>query len=85
MTVKPGSGNTRNAETRYKICVNVVSPLSTGVDAFCCFDTHPKATVNKPRLDEESENFFDSYGDAAFTHILLHGDTMVPTNSSEMK
>ena len=85
MTVKPGSGNTRNAETRYKICVECGEPPSRGVDALRCFDTHPKAAVNKPRLDEESENLFDSDGDASFTHILLHGDTVMPMNSSGKK
>jgi hypothetical protein len=45
---------------------------------FLCFDTHPKAAVNKSGLDEESENLFDFHGDAALTHIVLYGDTMFP-------
>jgi hypothetical protein len=80
ITVKPGSGNTRNAEIRYKICVSVVSQ---GVDAFRCSDTHPKAAVNESGLDQESENLFDFHGDAAFTHILLYGDAMFPADLSE--
>lgn len=79
MTMKPGSGNTRNAETRYRICDQ---SSKSGVLPVCS-DTHPKTAINKSRLNEEGENFFDPHGDASFTHILLYGDTMVPNHLSE--
>lgn len=82
--MKPGSGNTRNAETRYRICGQCGG--KSGVSKCVlpvCSDTYPKTAVNKPRLDEEGENLFDSHRDASFTHIFLYGNTMLPDNLSE--
>jgi len=86
MTMKPGSGNTRNAETRYRICGQCggKSDVSTASVFYqSCPDTHPKTAINKSRLNEEGENLFDSHRDASFTHILLYGNTMLPNNLSE--
>ena len=66
MTVNPGSGNTRNAEIRYKICNGMVNP-SENNDAL---RTYPKAAINKTGLDEQSEDPLDPHGYAPFAQVF---------------
>ena len=68
MTVKPGSGNTRNAEIKYKIC-NGIRKYSASIRAT---KTYPKATINKTGLDEQSEDPLDPDGYTSFAQVFPH-------------
>ena len=77
MTVNPGSGNTWNAEIKYKICNNVVNP-SASIDASGS-GTYPNTAINKTGLDEQSEHPIDPHRCTSFTQVFPNCDAAFPT------
>ena len=77
MTVNPGSGNTWNAEIKYKIYNSVVN-TSASINAFGS-GTYPDTAINKTRLDEQSEDPIDPHGSTSFTQVFPYQDAAFPT------
>ena len=69
MTVKPGSGNTRNAEIRYKICNQQYNEPFSAHRRFGS-ETYPKAAIDKTGLDEQSEDPLYPHRYAPFAQVF---------------
>jgi hypothetical protein len=74
MTVKPGSGNTWNAEITYKICNFSVTASADASGS----ETYPNAAINKTGLDEESEDPIDPHRCTSFTQMFLYCHAALP-------